>query len=80
MLTDCRFELAGATLLSFDVDSPTRLSCMGGAVWATVSGSSEDIVLYAGQSREILSGRVLVQGEGVLDVCVTSGVLPRLAA
>ena len=57
-----RHELPRRQILTVRLASCGKIQCLEGRLWLTRDGRTEDVVLTAGQFREIpLGGRVLIE-------------------
>ena len=59
----------------------TRIDCLRGCIWITESGSTEDIVLEAGQSHELWrNGVAVVQGLRNALIALHATAVPKAGA
>ncbi|WP_028455035.1 DUF2917 domain-containing protein [Chitinilyticum litopenaei] len=66
MLTYLRLALARSELLVAELTAPAELLCESGSLWLSSSTLREDIVLQAGERRQLPRGRLLLEGQAQL--------------
>jgi hypothetical protein len=69
MVTYGRFLLYPGEMLRIDAQRSLEVICEAGSLWVTGSGLGEnravDHNLHAGEASSVLSGRILVEGDGI---------------
>ncbi|WP_156939000.1 hypothetical protein [Deefgea rivuli] len=69
MVTYLRLNVAENELLVVELSHAAQLWCEDGGVWLTHDQLSEDIELYRGEHRELMMGKLLIEGAGRLCFC-----------